>query len=76
MPACDMPFAEIYIQSPFPRVDFRLTVGEGTVELIDRGNAYEGQYVRLVYHEIGRISPDVGMYELWSVEVVDVESNK
>ena len=64
MPNFDMPFAKLYIPSPFPRVDFRLTVGEATVELIDRGNAYEGQYVRLVYREIERISPAIGKYEL------------
>ena len=76
MPNFAMPFAEICIHSAFPRVDYRLTIGEGTVELIDRGNAYEGQYVRLVYHEITRISPDVGIYELWSVEVVDADSER
>ena len=71
MPDFGMPFAKIYIRSEFPRVDYRLTVGEATVEVIDRGNAYDGQYVRLVYREVNRVSSMFGLYELWSVEVVD-----
>ena len=67
-----------FIQSleDFPRLDYRVSIGgNARRDRITPENAYDLPYIRMVYRRVGT-GEVYNTYELWSVEVVDAESDK
>ena len=63
-----------FIQSleDFPRLDYRLSIGENARrDRITFENAYDLPYIRMVYRRVGT-GEVYNIYELWSVEYIGV----
>ena len=69
----EFPFT-FYSESNLPRLDFRLSIGENPVfERLTPQNAYEGEYLRLVYRKATEVEVYGSLFILHATEVVECD---